>query len=299
VNRSAVGAHDNQLPSLAQTDATRTKLSIFVFLLLTFALSSIFYLRIIHSSLMGRHSGHDVLGLMWCPGVSGLLTRLIFQGHWRGHGFGWGKLNYQIASCCIPLAYASAVYLPVWFAGYFDGANPELTRMAARFPALPQWLLVAMLFAFTSTAGLAVSSTSALGEELGWRGLLVPQLNKLLPFPAVGLISGIIWALWHYPLIVFGSYRGAGPLWYSLVCFTVMVIGSAFVCAWMRLKSGSVWTGMFLHASHNIFIQDFFDTQTRHSRFTDLWTTEFGAGLAIMGITIAAICYDKRSELPT
>ena len=147
--------------------------------------------------------------------------------------------------------------------------------------------------------GLFFSCTSALGEELGWRGFLVPQLAKLVRFPAVGLFTGMIWALWHYPLIVFGSYRGPGPLWYSLFCFTVMVIGIAFLCAWMRLKSSSVWTGMFLHASHNAFIQSFFDVQTRHSRFTDLSTTEFGGGLAIVCILIAAICYFKRSELPS
>jgi len=282
---------------MTQFDAGRAKASILVFLLLTFALSSIFYQRIIHPSPLGIASGHDVLYLMWCPGLSGLLTRLIFQRNWRGEGFGWGKTKYQLASYWIPLAYASAVYLPVWFGGYFDARNPVLTRMAQRFPTLPHWLLIAMFFASTSSVGFAISCTSALGEELGWRGFLVPQLTKLLPFPAVGLISGITWALWHYPLIVFASYRGAGPLWYSLLCFTTMVIGIAFLCAWMRLRSGSVWTGMFLHAGHNIFIQSFFDAQTRHSHFTNLWTTEFGAGLAIAGVVLAVICSSKRSEL--
>ena len=283
---------------MTQIDARRTKASIVVFLLLTFGLSSIFYRRIIRPPLPGIQNGHDVLWLMWCPGISGLLTRLIFQRNWRGEGFGWGKVKYQFASCWIPLTYASAVYLPVWFAGYFAPRNPVLTQMAVRFPALPQWLLISVVFACTSTVGFAFSCTSALGEELGWRGFLVPQLSKLLPFPVVGLISGVTWALWHYPLILFSSYRGAGPLWYSLLCFTIMVIGIAFLCAWMRLRSGSVWTGMFLHAGHNIFIQSFFDAQTRHSRFTDLWTTEFGAGLAMAGVVMAAICYSKRDGLP-
>jgi membrane protease YdiL (CAAX protease family) len=285
---------------MTEGNPDRTKLSVIVFLLLTFGLSSIFYWRIIHQAAPGMQRGHnfDVLYLMWSPGVSGLLTRLIFQGNWRGHGFGWGRTKYQLASIGIPVAYASAVYLPVWFAGYFDGGNSILKRLSGHLPWLPQWSMLAVFFAIIATAGLLSSCVSALGEELGWRGFLVPQLAKFMPYPAVGLISGIVWALWHYPIILFSYYRGAGPLWYSLLCFTVMVIGSAFLFAWMRLKSGSVWTGMFLHASHNVFIQAFFDTQTRHSRFTDLWTTEFGAGLAIMGIAIAAICYSKRGELP-
>ena len=284
---------------MKQIDAGRTKTSILFFLLLTFGFSSIFYRRIVHPTPTGIQGGHDVLWLMWCPGISGLLTRLIFQHNWRGQGFGWGKARYQLASYWIPLAYASAVYLPVWLAGYFHAQSQVLAHMAERFPTLPHWFLIAIFFVFTSTVGFASSCTSALGEELGWRGFMVPQLNKLLAFPAVGLISGITWALWHYPLILFSSYRGAGPLWYSLLCFTIMVIGIAFLCAWMRLKSGSVWTGMFLHAGHNIFIQSFFDAQTRHSRLTDLWTTEFGAGLAIAGVVMAAICYSKRGDLPT
>lgn len=283
---------------MAQSDTSRTKLSILIYLLLTFALSSIFYRLIIRQSPLDPRRSLGVLGLMWCPGVSGLFTRLIFQGNLRGHGFGWGKTKYQFASYWMPFAYASVVYLPVWFAGYFDPRSQPLTRFAQRFPAMPHAAILPVFFVLLATVGLLKSCISALGEELGWRGFLVPQLAKFMPFPSVAFTSGIIWALWHYPLILFGSSRGAGPLWYSVACFTVMVAGIAFLFAWMRLKSGSVWTGMLLHASHNLFVQGFFDRQTRHARITDLWTTEFGAGLALMGIVLAVIFYRKRQELP-
>jgi membrane protease YdiL (CAAX protease family) len=103
------------------------------------------------------------------------------------------------------------------------------------------------------------------------------------------LISGAIWALWHYPLILFADYHGADRLWYSVACFTVMVLGISFPFAWMRLKSGSVWTGVLLHASHTLFVQAFFDAQTRRAHATDLWTTEFGAGLALTALVVAII----------
>jgi hypothetical protein len=64
------------------------------------------------------------------------------------------------------------------------------------------------------------------------------------------------------------------------------------------LGSGSVWTGVLLHASHNLFVQAFFDAQTRRARVIELWTTEFGAGLAIAALVVAAIFYVKRDELP-
>lgn len=283
------------MTDIVAADSRRTKNSIIVYILLTAALSSIFYLLGIRRSGLGPVLG---FGIMWCPGVSGLLTRVVFQGNLRGTGFGWGLTKYQFASYWIPFAYASIVYVPFWLAGYFDSNNQLLAELIKRFPHLPQAARLPLRFLFLATVGMLGSCIFALGEELGWRGFLVPQLAKLTSFPRVALISGTIWALWHYPLILFADYHGAGPRWYSVVCFTVMVLGLSFLFAWMRLKSGSVWTGMLLHGSHNIFVQAFFDAQTRPARVTGLWTTEFGAGLALAALVVALIFYAKSGELP-
>jgi hypothetical protein len=56
----------------------------------------------------------------------------------------------------------------------------------------------------------------ALGEEIGWRGFLVPELAKVSSFAAVGLISGSLWALWHAPMILFSHYNEGTPAWYAL-----------------------------------------------------------------------------------
>jgi len=286
------------MTDLIAADTRRTKNSIILYLLLTAALSSIFYVQVVHRSSAGRSPGLLILGLMWCPGVSGLLTRLAFQGNLRGHGFGWGQTKYQFASYGIPLVYSSVVYVPFWLAGYFDPGNRSLAALMHRFPQLPHAAALPVLFLFLATVGMLTSCLSALGEELGWRGFLVPQLAKVTSFPRVALISGGIWALWHYPLILFADYHGAGPLWYSIACFTVLVLGISFLFAWMRLKSGSVWTGMLLHASHNLFVQAFFDAQTRRARVIGLWTSEFGAGLALAALVLAILFYARRGELP-
>lgn len=281
-----------------ESGRTRTINSILVYLLLTFALSGIFYRLILLSSAAEIFKHHYILFLMWCPGVAGLLTRLIYQRNLRGHGFGWGRWKYQFASYWIPLAYGSAVYLPVWFAGYFEHGSSAVESFAYRFPQIPHAAVLPVSFIYLATAGVALSCLSALGEELGWRGFLVPELAKVMPYPKVALVSGAIWAVWHYPVLLFSIYHGEGPLWYSAVCFTVLVVAISFLFAWMRLKSGSVWTGMLLHASHNLFVQGFFDPQTRHAKFTILWTTEFGAGLALAAVAVAVIFYRKRGELP-
>ena len=280
---------------MADSEASRTKLSIVVYVALTFAFSAAFYRLIIHNGSLSAHGGLYVLALMWSPGTAGLLTRLLFQGNLRGHGWRWGKTKYQVASYLIPLAYAAVVYVPLWIRGFANFQASTIGRLCQRFGLHAS---VANYFLLIATVGMAQSCMSALGEELGWRGFLVPQLAKIMPFGGVALTSGIIWSLWHYPLILLANYHGAGPTWFSLACFTVMVIGISFLFAWMRLKSGSVWTGMFLHASHNIFIQGFFDPLTWSVLLTKYLTGEFGGGLAIMAIIIAVIFYEKRGELP-
>jgi membrane protease YdiL (CAAX protease family) len=95
-------------------------------------------------------------------------------------------------------------------------------------------------------------------------------------FTVTALISGIVWSVWHYPILLFADYNAGMPAWYGLLCFTVMVVGMSFVFAWMRLKSGSLWTGVLLHASHNLFIQDFFDPITPDTSPTKYVIGEFG-----------------------
>jgi hypothetical protein len=55
---------------------------------------------------------------------------------------------------------------------------------------------------------------------------------------------------------------------------------------------------MLLPAGHNLFVQAFFDAQTRRARVTGLWTTEFGVGLALAALVVTIVFYVKRGELP-
>jgi membrane protease YdiL (CAAX protease family) len=134
--------------------------------------------------------------------------------------------------------------------------------------------------------GSLQSLLSATGEELGWRGFLVPTLARSMSFGRVAVVSGAIWATWHMPLIIFADYNGGTPVWYSVLCFFVMVVALSVPMAWLRLRSGSVWPAAILHASHNLWVQAFFDRVTVDTGPTRWLTGEFGAALAItIGIT--------------
>lgn len=71
----------------------------------------------------------------------------------------------------------------------------------------------------------------------------------------------------------------------------------SFAFTWMRLKSGSLYTGMFMHASHNLFFQDVFDKLTIEKSATWYFVDEFGAISAGVAILVAIIFWLKRKEL--
>jgi membrane protease YdiL (CAAX protease family) len=264
--------------------ADRTRASLTTFLCLAFGLSAIFWTLIIGAGGLGAHGGLYVFALMWCPGVSALITRLIFQRNVRGEGWRLGGVagaKWAALAYVLPLGYATVAYGFVW-----------LTRLGGvdlgRFKNGVAFFLV---------AGTLQSLLSATGEELGWRGFLVPTLARMTSFTRVALISGAIWATWHVPLIIFADYNGGTPSWYSVLCFAVMVVALGFPFAWLRLRSGSVWPAAILHASHNLFVQAFFDRVTVDTGPTRWLTSEFGAALALAVVATAWLFWRVRGAV--
>jgi membrane protease YdiL (CAAX protease family) len=263
---------------------------VIVYLALTCALCIPFYYLIISAGSIEAGGGIYVVGLMWCPGVASLLTRLIFQRNLRGMGWGWGKTRYQLWSYLLPVMAGLAVYGIVWGTGWGGFSSEGLTGETG--------LGLPLAIATQATVGFLFAAILALGEELGWRGLLVPELSKVTGFSQLSLISGLIWAVYHAPILLFADYHSGAPVWYAFFIFIVVVTAGSFVYAWLRLKSGSVWTAVIIHASHNLFIQGVFDPLTVDRGFTQYVTTEFGAGLAIAYTLIAYWCWRQRGSLP-
>ena len=273
--------------------AATARKQVITYLVLTFAFSAWFYYLIISA---GKMKMGPTYGLMWSPGVAALLTRLIYQRNLRGFGWGWGKTRYQIASYLLPPLAALAVYGLVWASGLGGLSGEKLTTGIAKGlggVSVPLPVILLLL----ATVGFLMSITSAMGEEIGWRGLLVPELAKVTSFTSTALLSGAIWSLYHYPLILFSDYNSGTPVWFVLICFTISVLAASFVFAWLRLKSGSVWTAVFLHASHNLFIQQIFDTVTVDRGSTRYFTTEFGLGMTLAYVLLAWYFWRRRGEL--
>jgi len=87
------------------------------------------------------------------------------------------------------------------------------------------------------------------GEEFGWRGFLQPRVAPGRPLIAA-VLTGIIWAVWHYPLILRGYNYPENP-WLGLLLFPVTSILLSIIFGWLREKSGSIWASSLAHSSTN------------------------------------------------
>jgi membrane protease YdiL (CAAX protease family) len=272
---------------------------IITYLVLVFAFSSVFYFLTLRAHSLGAGAGLYVFGIMWCPALAGMATLKIYKRDLSDLGWKWPEKKYAIQAWFIPLLYASITYAIVWCfrlggfpnQGFMDAIAARMGLRAS--PAISTIVYVLLAGSFGMAKGLA----SSLGEEIGWRGFLVPELFKNIGFTGTALISGVVWSCWHYPLLIWADYNSGTPTWYGLTCFTVMVISIAFVFAWMRLKSGSVWTAALLHTSHNLYIQAIFTPLTRNTGKTAWYIDEFGAVLPLVALLFAIYFWSRRNEL--
>jgi len=270
-----------------------------IFLLLVFAFSSVFYFLILRAHKLGAGGGLYVIGIMWCPALAGAATLKLNGRKLCELGWKWPQLRYATMSWFIPLLYATTAYAIVWASGLGGFPNHEfmqhlVPRMGLRTSPVVSTVVYVML---AGSFGLVESLATALGEEIGWRGFLVPELFRTMGFTSTALISGVVWACWHYPILIWGDYNGGTPTWYGLTCFTVLVVAISVVFAWMRLKSGSLWVGALLHASHNLYIQGIFTPLTRNTGKTGWFIDEFGAVLPAVAVGFAIYFCRRRNEL--
>ena len=281
------------------SDQRSSRQQVAVYLLLVFAFSAVFYSLILRAHTLSAGAGLYVSGIMWCPALAAILALKLSGRKLSELGWHWPQTKFALQSWFVPLLYALITYAIVWVSGLGSFPNREFmgqlaTRMGLHTSPTFSTIVYVLL---AGSFGLVASLARALGEEIGWRGFLVPELFKTFGFTSTALISGGVWSCWHYPVLIWGDYNAGTPTWYGLTCFTVMVLSISFVFAWMRLQSGSLWTGALLHASHNLYIQAIFTPMTRNTGKTAWYIDEFGAVLPLVALGFAIYFWRKRNEL--
>ncbi len=134
-------------------------------------------------------------------------------------------------------------------ARYAKDMTPEQIEAArksmAEFPVPP--LLMALLQGLV--AGATVNAVAAFGEEGGWRGYFLRQL-KGSNFWAASLFTGVIWGLWHAPLIIQGHNYPDHPV-IGVFMMTVWCVLLSPIMAYVALKSRSSVAAALTHGALN------------------------------------------------
>lgn len=131
----------------------------------------------------------------------------------------------------------------------FAGFSAELARMLPEGTPLPPVEILVISQLAIIPVGALLNSVLAFGEELGWRGWLVPALRPLGTWPTL-LISGVIWGFWHSPVILLGYNFGRTDI--TGVLFMIGgCVAWGVLLGWLRLRSASIWPAVLAHGSLN------------------------------------------------
>ncbi len=261
--------------------------TIIAFLIITSVMSAGIFIWMFTSS---EVSFEMIICMMFAPGISALLTSKLYKEKIRDYGWKLGKANFLGYSYVLPIIAAFIAYGLAWMSGLAEFTTEGFGILRyARWLGLQEPVSFGVSVFLRLTMGFLFTSLFVFGEEVGWSGFLTPKLLKNFSIPATSLIIGGYWAIWHYPAIIAGEYGTGAPLWIALPGFTLVLIGASFLRTFLVFKSRSLWTGVIIHASHNMFLMGSFWTLTVHKGYANYVVSETGIGLGIIYIFVALL----------
>ena len=172
-----------------------------------------------------------VLAAALTGGRAGVRRLLSALGRWR---VAW---RWYVLVILGPAAFSAAVagaYALV--GGSFAAAFPAASTA---FPSLVLFLVL-------------LTVTDGLGEETAWRGFALPRLLERHRALTASLLLGLVWGLWHLPLVFTeGSGLFGQPVWLLLTD----ILAKSVLFTWVFLRTrGSVLLAALLHGSTNLFV---------------------------------------------
>lgn len=217
---------------------------------------------------------------MWVPGLCSLLCRLLFREGFRDIGWGWHNWKATLAAVWGPLIVGVSVYIILWSTGLaplhhgtwgfsFGGSASHHVGHGLLY------IFVVVLAMMTP-----IVSPFSLGEELGWRGYLLDRLVKAGIRRPV-FVLGLVWAVWHLPVLLTGQYIKSSHLAITAVLFVLMILGSNSVICRLRLLSGSIWVPVLMHSVHNVVFQYILQPATVQNQWHTMLGGECGALTAV------------------
>ena len=203
------------------------------------------WIGVLVNRLLGTPDSMDSAGTaIWIatPLLAGIVMGVTDPSLRRSYIASWrpGRLRaYGVALAVFPLSFAVAIAVG-WAAGVLSPGGLGAFGGAVAVNVLPTVL-------------------KNIAEEGAWRGYLTPALlRRRLPDPAVWLVVGVVWGVWHLPYYLWfldesllRSVLDVPPLTYALIAVPVTICWAPLFTE-LRILSGSIWPGLIAHSIANL-----------------------------------------------
>jgi len=203
-------------------------------------------------------------GYMSAPALAHIITRLVTREGWQGlylrPNFKKGWLYWLI--CWIAPAIFTFLGMALFFTlfpQYYDPTFSAVTKLMEQsaagqaLPAMDPWVIVLSQTLTALFVAPILNAIPVLGEEFGWRAYLQPKLMPLGGRKAM-VVMGVIWGLWHAPVIAMGHNYGTnypGAPWTGILATVWLMFILGTFLGWAALRAGSVWPAVIGHGAFN------------------------------------------------
>jgi uncharacterized protein len=248
-------------------DAQMSTRRILIFLAFAFGIPWVAALAFYLSGMVKTNPGQAVMLVNYVfistPALANIAARLITREGWKRIWL-WPKFRrgwkFYLAVWLLPLLAVipgSLVYYLI-FPQSFDPsaarAREQITIFASAATAGP-WMAMLALVVEKMVIYAPINAIFALGEEFGWRAYLLQKLaNRFGSARNAAVLVGLIWAVWHMPLIYMGlgndpSFSGSKDIFIFMLMYPISTITSSILLSWATLRSGSMWPAAIGHAT--------------------------------------------------
>ena len=247
------------------------------------------------------HGTGWLLLTMWMPALAAFTasrtTRQMAWASLRRPSLGW--LGLGLLTGWAP-GLLKAVMLAVSGTGSWDGAHFELAPDGRSIQAVHHLGLVlgtglqsfgrfVLNLLLSITLGSVVAALfGGVGEELGWRAVLQPLLERRCSRLTATCLVGLIWAYWHLPVNLAGYNDAVHPALTAWLFFPLGVVAISFGFVWLTRESKSVWPAALAHGANNALGAGFL-VRARG------WRADTGAELVALGL-VGGFCLAHAAE---
>ena len=221
-----------------------------------FAVLTVVFLGILGAGYVRYRKDNILLLLMLTPGIAALGTRwitgeggkdLFIKPYLRKNGKGYAALWFLTPVA----AFAGAAVYFLLFPGDFQPLTSVCAREAGAQTAVEYIRYLGRLLPLAVLINPAMGLIMCLGEEAGWRGYLLPKLCSFMKPRKAVLLTGVIWGLWHAPVIACGFNYGTEHPAAGILAMVIFSTVLGCIQGWLFFRMKSIWPCVIFHAALN------------------------------------------------